>query len=546
MKKHILWAIFLAPTSIFAQNIYTAEQYASEDLVGTARYVGMGGAMNVLGADLSTMGVNPAATGLFRQSDASFTLGFIHLSDAKKFNGYGANRVSADQGGFVYSNALDGNNLKFINFGFNFQKRKNFKQYLGAFNHSLNGTSQSYTMANLGRLYYGDYTELKDNQYHFDIPFLDVAYNSMMVDPTITDDGKNVEMTDWNGTPAENYTYQREQHGGVQQYDFNVGLNFNDKLYTGFSLGVYSVRQNSSVGYHENLIEPGSSQLHPYDMWQSESTDGSGVDFKLGAIVRPIDDNPLRFGIAVSSPTWFELSTQKILKMRSPFVPTGSQETTTTAGFDTGTYDWNIRTPWKLNIGAATTIAQCVAIDVEYQYENIASSTIKYPSGDKYIDGYGNSFWEHQNTDRAMKQQINKYLKGVHTLRLGMEGVLSPHWLVRFGMNHVTAPMEKNAFRNLYASVNTSHPDSPSLYNLTGTDYVNLGALTRITTGVGYRYKHFYADVAYLWQTQKADIYPFHDTKVFESDAAIAANGLTPYSTDLKQHRLILTMGVRF
>ena len=63
--------VFALPLS--AQDIYKVESFSSEDLNGTARYVGMGGAMNALGADISTMSVNPAGIGLYRRSDFSMT-----------------------------------------------------------------------------------------------------------------------------------------------------------------------------------------------------------------------------------------------------------------------------------------------------------------------------------------------------------------------------------------------------------------------------------------------------------------------------------------
>ena len=43
-----------------AQSQYEALQFMGNELNGTARFVGMGGAMSSLGADLSTMSTNPA------------------------------------------------------------------------------------------------------------------------------------------------------------------------------------------------------------------------------------------------------------------------------------------------------------------------------------------------------------------------------------------------------------------------------------------------------------------------------------------------------
>ena len=48
-----------------AQTVYDATNIASKDLSGTARFVGMGGAMGALGGDISTIGTNPAGIGIY-------------------------------------------------------------------------------------------------------------------------------------------------------------------------------------------------------------------------------------------------------------------------------------------------------------------------------------------------------------------------------------------------------------------------------------------------------------------------------------------------
>ena len=66
MNKKIVLA-FVASMGMLmasAQDIYKVESLVGSDLNGTARFVGMGGAMSALGADLSTMNSNPAATTL--------------------------------------------------------------------------------------------------------------------------------------------------------------------------------------------------------------------------------------------------------------------------------------------------------------------------------------------------------------------------------------------------------------------------------------------------------------------------------------------------
>ena len=77
MKKLYISAALvsaLAALPATAQDIYKIEQLSSTDLNGDARYIGMGGAMSALGANLSAMSTNPASSALYRKSDFSATL----------------------------------------------------------------------------------------------------------------------------------------------------------------------------------------------------------------------------------------------------------------------------------------------------------------------------------------------------------------------------------------------------------------------------------------------------------------------------------------
>lgn len=62
-------------SAVMAQNQYDVVRYMDDDLNGTARFVGMGGAMSALGADISTIGTNPAGIGLFRGNDVTVSFG---------------------------------------------------------------------------------------------------------------------------------------------------------------------------------------------------------------------------------------------------------------------------------------------------------------------------------------------------------------------------------------------------------------------------------------------------------------------------------------
>lgn len=64
-KYYFFAAALLIAMSVNAQETYQNAKLTTQDLNGTARYIGMGGALEALGADVSTISSNPAGIGLF-------------------------------------------------------------------------------------------------------------------------------------------------------------------------------------------------------------------------------------------------------------------------------------------------------------------------------------------------------------------------------------------------------------------------------------------------------------------------------------------------
>nr|MBP7473109.1 hemin receptor [Prevotella sp.] len=65
--KLIIASLAVISLPMNAQETYQDTKFVDNELNGTARYVGMGGAMEALGADISTINTNPAGIGLFRK-----------------------------------------------------------------------------------------------------------------------------------------------------------------------------------------------------------------------------------------------------------------------------------------------------------------------------------------------------------------------------------------------------------------------------------------------------------------------------------------------
>ncbi len=288
MKKLAFAFLGLAlAASLQAQDIYKMESLSTEDLNGTARFVGMGGAMSALGADLSTMSTNPAGIGLYRTSDASLSASATWQTGAKSYVGRNKTAASFDQAGFVYAMKLD-NDLEFFNFGFNYHKKKNSKNYLQALGVKTGGLSQSWQMMDLAYHYgSGSWLDLGNkNDRELTTPLTLLGYDTYMIDPTFDEQGK---INGYAPSDADAYDYKRVQWGGINVFDINLSANWKDRIYAGLTFGVYEVDMHSFTDYAEWLINPADGGLKEYFMQNEEKIYGSGFDVKAGIIVRPIE-----------------------------------------------------------------------------------------------------------------------------------------------------------------------------------------------------------------------------------------------------------------
>ena len=535
-RKYIvaLTALTLCATAS-AQDIYKAETFSGSDLNGTARFVGMGGAMSALGADLSVMGQNPAGIGLYRRSDVALTGSVTQQPNAKEFSELNPARASFDQAGFVYACKVGGQSLKYLNFGFNYQKRRNLKNYIGLDNVALSdGMSQSWQMLDLSYVNNAWLDLSTDAGRQLTTPLTCVGYDTQMLYPIKDANGK---ITGYDPVNSQSYNYHRAQWGGIQQYDFNVSFNVKDRFYGGITRGVYNVDIHSNLLYGESIIESLSDDkvaLHDYSMVNSENLTGTGFDLKFGFIFRPIEESPFRIGFSFSTPTFYDLTQSSYLYMQTPFVWTDSQtgevHEQSTGDYPVQDYNYRIYTPWRLNISMGTTVGNYLALDAEYELSRYSGAQVRYPN----YDGWNEWGSTSSTKDKALNQEIDYFMKPVSTFRVGAEVRLAPRVFGRLGYNYVSAPFKKDAYLNLFTA-------SPSYNCSTNTDYVNLGAINRVTAGVGYHGKHFYADLAYQYQHQQGDVYAFH---IPEQNSEI--NRLQGQKVDLNRNNLMLTLGYKF
>src|SRR5262245_46848001 len=76
MLRHLFFFLPAVCVSCFtasAQDLTEAISISNQTVQGTARSMGFGNALGSVGADFSTLSVNPAGIGIYRASELSFT-----------------------------------------------------------------------------------------------------------------------------------------------------------------------------------------------------------------------------------------------------------------------------------------------------------------------------------------------------------------------------------------------------------------------------------------------------------------------------------------
>lgn len=528
MNRYILFAAtaLLAMPAV-AQETYENAPLANEDLNGTARYVGMGGAMEALGADISTIGSNPAGIGLFRKSTVSGSFGLVNQSDVSSFRDGDKTNMSFDQAGFVY--AMRAGSRNYVNVGFNYHKSKNFDNILLA-SDKLSGASQnklSYIKGDkgvfsIGTNARGEYVGNNDAFSQTDYLY----YNALMP-------GKDA---DGNATfyynNANGYNFGRSNKGYIGEYDFNISGNSNDRFYWGVTFGIHDVHYKNQSGYIETLLDDAGASIGDVMINDQREITGTGFDVKAGVIFRPVTDSPFRIGLYVHTPTWYSLTTSNL---------TTIENSTTVGAYDDGksseSYDFKFYTPWKFGLSLGHTIGNYLALGATYEFADYGSCDMRINDGG-YYDYYG--YWnETTSRDEAMKQHIESTLKGVSTLKLGAEFKATPEFSVRLGYNYVSPMYSKDGYKD-------SSIESPGSYYSSTTDFVNWKATNRITAGVGYSYKGWSFDLAYQYSQTNGDFYPFMNYFAGSGEDSSLNNVADAVSVSNKRNQLIFTLGYRF
>ncbi len=426
MKRNyaLIVIMILLPQFLLAQTFSDAFRMSYNQIQGTARSAGMGNAFGALGGDFTSLSINPAGSAvyqsgefvitpnyyinnsemtggsiMFTDKDQGFALSNVGAVGAFKTNRSEAGIISINYG-IGYNRLADYNSKAFANFD------NSSVSYLDDITNYANSEmlSNSYLNQNIGDIQYRDWpTKL--------------AWDTYLIDPNTDNQGNVIDGSYHNVLFDGEKVNQRKnysQSGNLDEYLFNLGVNFNHKFYLGSTIGIHDMRYNRNTVYHETFLSDNSS----FDYYDDYYMEGHGFNLKIGAIYRPVPN--LRLGLAFHTPTFYQIDESSTLSMDSYLSQSYSN-------YGVNRYAYEFTTPMKVVMSGALILAKRALVSVDAEYVDYAA--MRFHEGGSGSDNFSD-----------VNNVMDTYFKSALNLRVGAELKLTEQFAVRGGYQNYGNP----------------------------------------------------------------------------------------------------------
>ncbi|MFZ4705306.1 MAG: hypothetical protein ACOYMF_04795 [Bacteroidales bacterium] len=484
MKRILIFITLSASVlSLNAQNEVDALRYSRLSVVGTARYSGLGGAFGALGADFSTLSVNPAGIGLYRSSDFSITPSLNMGSTSSVYLGEKGqdSHLNFNLGNVGFVSVLDAGNpktssIRKVMFGFGINRVNSFNNRV-----IINGFNENNSLLTV---YADESNGLLPSE--LDAYGAGPAYDANLIFDTIGNLVYDADML--NGGILQRKTIQ--SWGSMNEMELSMGANILDKFYIGGTLGVPFVRYFERTTYTEEDTQKRNKYFQRFDRTERLNTTGTGINFKLGIIYKPVEF--IRLGLAVHTPTYFDkMSDAWSSEMSSIFdTVVANNESSFSSSSPKGNYEYSLTTPFRAIGSVAFIIGKFGLLSADYEF-------VDYPGA--RLRGVDYNFYSENNA-------ITHKYRATGNLRLGAELKLAQF-----------------SFRGGYGI--EGDPYKSSVNNSEGQSY---------SFGLGIREKEYNIDLAFTHSKRAEDYY------IYDPSYVQASRNTTQASN------LMLTIGFRF
>ena len=523
---------------LFNRDIIPASSILSlsqRESAGTARSMGMGGAFTSLGADMASLGVNPAGFGMYKRNEISVTLG-TGVAQAKNYNAFNSGNNIRTQ--FAINNVgmtakvYEGTGkLTAVNFAFGYNKVADYNYDMSYHSEpTISSLADAFAdIANANGLVINSENKIADDRGYYDYDMNPYYWGTVMAyKGGLINRGANGWYPDEIAPGAQMTQYTNLQsRGSAGEFSFAFGFNFSNIIYFGASLDIQSISRKQTIYYNEYInYEEGTNidpTVYPYllrnfQFGQSMQVDGSGVGAKFGIVVRPVE--ALRIGLAVHTPCYYSITYRYTASLDSAARSIGSNSygwnvdngyvyasEDTPILQDDDDYRWTFTTPTRLLAGISYSVGPYAVLSVDYQYDAYRSVELDYAPADT---GYTNDVFQNG-------------LKSVHTLRAGLEAKPMPWLSLRVG-----GGFKSQVLNAEYDFVAFSEPMADKMWYASAGLGFRLGEVTSI-------------DLAYQYRNIRySDYYSFY-TQIGDTPNCSPAYGL-----DIIKHNVALTFAFRF
>lgn len=497
MKKIIIFAALLCVSfaGAQAQTISELFKFSNYDFsAATARTAGMAGAYTSLGADLSSMSVNPAGLAMYSGSEVGFTFGINSANIKSRYGDGVSNKQNSTK--FSMPNVAGVYNIGEVTIGFGINNLANFNSSMRASGNyeKYNSKARMWvdqlqgirtgTLDDENKMFRGQQPSIWDAI---------MAYDSFLIDADNPDNPNNTMYNLTEIIDPEDYIASQittETEGAINEFDVSAAYNFDDIIYLGATLGFQYLYYTERSVYEEynRLDESGHTGSGIFDYLYTQdrlSLEGIGFNMKVGATIRPL--SWLRIGVAYHSPTWMHIDEYGVSEMEPYFVK------------GEGRYSWSpdliqdyyMQSPSRLLAGTSAALFGRLIISVDYERTWYNSML--------YTTDINASKWRDGNLSTDVDNLINYAdYTNPQSGNIDMNGMIDNYYRP---VNNYRVGLEVQALRGLFVRGGFAYSDSPYVseksYYAQGDVLSDFGATTRYTAGIGYRTGKFNIDFAY-------------------------------------------------
>jgi len=448
---------------------------------GSARSTSIGGAMASLGGEITSVFINPAGLGTYRNREVVFSPIYGQLKNRHDYRDSTTDSKKGHFGigstGFIMGLPDQRDNKKSMCFAIAMQQTANFRneQKYSAYNNYSSFSEQfAEEMAK---------SNLSINQVlnsNSPLPYTSApALYTYLID-TVTING----VTQIKAAPEylldSGKSIIQDMHkstrGSMRELAFSFASHQKEKWLYGFTLSLPFVQYNQKTTFSERDPSGDTSNRFGSFTYTDEFTSfGSGIQGKLGLIYRPADH--IRLGFAFHSPAMLMFTENRTATLTTVLEnPVASYQTSsqTFTNGQEGESRYAYRTPWRALLSASYVFREEDNIPRQKGFITADLEYVRHSSG-KYSSENENPTEAEIRYFKQLTQVIKDNYKGTFHVKVGGE-LKFKVFMVRGGFAYAGNPYRDEALR---------------------------ANRMQISGGLGYRNHGFYIDLTYLYQSNK-------------------------------------------